>query len=167
MRLYTDFDLFQQPFEGQEATVVMLLPFEPNRPENGNAHPFDSCYDEWIQTAAKAFELTSIEQADAGVFPVQWITREHPRHSEFKRALDDFTLRCERAGIPVLLFFQHDFDEEIDVRNTLVFRTSLYRSRRKAYEHAVPYWSEDILRIYANGRLVEREKGEKPVVGFC
>src|SRR5262249_13879124 len=60
-----------------------------------------------------------------------------------------------------------DSDEQVGLEGAVVFRTSIYRSRRRPGEFAQPAWSEDFVERYAGGALPVRKKAAKPTVGFC
>jgi hypothetical protein len=110
-------------------------------------------------------ELVPLEEADAAVLVAPWeLVREDAAARE--RALA-FIARAGAAGRKTIVFFNDDDDQPLDLDGAIVFRTSLYRSRRRPYEFALPAWSEDFLERYLEGTLSLREKSPRPVVGFC
>ena len=86
--------------------------------------------------------------------------------SDIPRAMA-FAKKAELHDKQVINFFWSDLDEVVPVHNSVLFRTSLYSSRRRKNEHAMPSWGEDLVERYRNGILPIREKGDRPVVGFC
>src|SRR5262249_27047502 len=60
-----------------------------------------------------------------------------------------------------------DSDQPVELPGATVFRTTLYRSRRRSFEFAQPAWSEDFVERYAHGELPVRTKPAEPTVGFC
>ncbi len=144
--------------------VEMLSPFFGKNPEDSEG-PESGCYDRYIDTGRAFFELTSLEEADLAVLPVPW---EHVREG---RVPMNFALRfaeeARTAAKPLAVFFLHDSTEAIPVDDALVFRTSLYRTRRSPREFAMPAWSEDFVQKYMGGRVVIRQKKHRPTVGFC
>lgn len=64
----------------------------------------------------------------------------------------------------ILVFAYGDSTEQIDISNTIVIRTSQYRSQKRKNEIIMPGYNEDLL---AGNMLQLRKKADKPVVGFC
>lgn len=164
--LYTNKELeIDSETLGEESAVVMLFPFWPSSCHN-RGHVFDDRYDEWVARGREYFSLTSAEAADYAVFPTQWVSVQNRHHSSFQEKLQSFVQQS--CGRPILMFFQHDSEEEIDfTAGGRVFRTSFYRATRKPNEHAIPYFVPDILQKYCGGNFRLREKRGRPVIGFC
>lgn len=144
--------------------IAMLYPFwgknleDPREPSTGR-------FDLYTQTGSRFFKMTSLEQADIAVFPGAW---EHVvGNAEALKKAEQFIENARKAGKPTVIFFFSDSDEEIPYENTVIFRTSLYRSRRKSNEFAMPAWCEDFVTKYLNGQLPIRSKNDKAIVGFC
>lgn len=69
------------------------------------------------------------------------------------------------AGKKILLFAHTDSSASVDLPNVVVFRTSLYRYRRRPNEIPLPAYAEDLL---GDLPLQVRDKhAGPPVVGFC
>jgi len=154
-------------------SVTMLFPFwkEAREPHN---YPWDRCCERYAEIGHSLFEMTSLEEADLAVMPIPWVAIRGSSWAakENKVALDlaiQFADKVEKAGKQVVVDFSSDAsDEEIPIKNALIFRQSLYRSRMKrARDFAFPAWIEDIVESYLDGQLPIRQKCEKPVVGFC
>lgn len=64
----------------------------------------------------------------------------------------------------ILIFFPGDSDEEILIPNSIIFRNSQYGYKKQDNEIIMPGYAVDLGRKYG---LLERKKGEVPVVGFC
>ena len=67
-------------------------------------------------------------EADIAVLPVPWelVMNSQP-------ALDlahEFARKVKSAGKKAVIFFWSDSDEAVPIENAVVFRTSLYRSKR-------------------------------------
>jgi len=144
--------------------IAMLYPFwgknseDPRDPNNGR-------YDRYVDTGSRFLEMTTLENADIAVFPGAW-----------EQVLDDtaavglaeqFLELARQARKPTVIFFWSDSDENIPYPDTVVFRTSFYRSRRRGNEFAMPAWSEDFVAKYLSGQLPVRSKSPRAVVGFC
>lgn len=64
----------------------------------------------------------------------------------------------------LLIFWHGDSDAPVDIPNSIVFRTSQYRSLQRANEIMMPAYAEDLLE---STEIIPRHKGAIPVVGFC
>ena len=138
----------------------ILYPFWGETPED----PRDPCtgrYARFLATAHGYLALTPLEDADILVMPNNWVAGGENRAG---RRLAEI---AEESSKPLLIFFRGDHDDPVDVPNSVVFRTSLYRSTRGPREFALPSWSEDFLERYADGKPALRPKGAKPRIGFC
>ena len=139
--------------------MIMLFPFW------GKGHPGNGRFERYIDTGRSFLEMTSLLEADIAVLPVPWelVMNSQP-------ALDlahEFARKVKSAGKKVVIFFWSDSDEAVPIENAVVFRTSLYRSKRRPNEYAMPAWGEDIVGKYLGGQLPVREKSARPVAGFC
>jgi hypothetical protein len=144
--------------------VVMLYPFWGKNPEDPRA-PESGRFDRYTALGGSFFEMHSLAEADVTVMPAPW---ERVVYNRTARDLAErFGEKAEQAGKQTVVFFCSDADEEVPIDNSIIFRTSFYRSRRKPNEFALPGWSEDLLERYLGGGLPERPKRLKPVVGFC
>ena len=144
--------------------IVMLYPFWGKNPEDPR-DPNSGRFDRYTRIGRSFFHMVPLEEADIAVFPGAW---EHVVGNPEALALAErFIERAGAAGKPTVLFFWSDSDEKVPYPDTIVFRTSLYRSRREPTEFAMPAWSEDFVEKWLGGSLPVRPKGKKPVVGFC
>jgi hypothetical protein len=139
--------------------VMMLFPFW------GEGHPQNGRFERYSEIGRSFFEMTSLEEADIAVMPVAWelVTNNDP-------AMDlahEFAEKVKASGKRTIIFFWSDSDEEVPIDGTVVFRTSMYRSKRRTNEYAMPAWGDDFVAKYREGRVLVREKGETPIVGFC
>ncbi len=115
---------------------------------------------EYYRSAHQHFRLTSIEEADAVVYPAEWVTGE-PNPLALKLAE-----LARRHGKPVLIMCISDADEPIEVPGTIVFRTSLRASRRLPNEFAMPCWSVDFRVTYGQAKPNILPKPARPTVGY-
>lgn len=144
--------------------VVMLYPFWGKNEEDPR-DPSAGRFDRYMEMGKHFFHLSSLEEADLVVFPSDW--GNVIKYADFLKKAEEFIERANQFGKPVVIFFWSDSDQSIEYKNTFVFRTSLYRSRRRSWEFAQPAWSEDIITKYFSGKLPLRRKSKKPVIGFC
>jgi hypothetical protein len=131
---------------------------DPGDPSSGR-------YDRYVEVGSRLFEMTTLEKADVAVFPGAW-EQVLDDTAAVKRA-EQFLELARRARKPTVIFFWSDSDQEVPYDDTLVFRTSCYRSRQRRNEFAMPAWSEDFVTKYLGGQLPLRARSKKPVVGFC
>src|SRR2546428_763993 len=160
LKIFTD----RAYLHGGRKHVAMLYPFWGKNPEDPG-DPSSGRYDRYVEVGSRLFEVTTLEKAEVAVFPGAW-EQVLGDTAAVKRA-EQFLELARRARKPTVIFFWSDSDEAIRYRNTVVFRTSLYRSRRRRNEFAMPAWSEDFVTRYLGGQLPLRSKGERAVVGFC
>jgi hypothetical protein len=159
LRLYSDRSYVP---EGTPHAVA-LYPFWGKNPEDP-ADPNAGRFDGYAAQGASFLSLTSLEDADAAVFPRDWSSLSG---ADETAAGEEFIARAHDAGKPTVVFFGSDSDERLPYQGAVVFQTSLYRSRRRPNEFALPAWSEDFLERYLDRELPLRQKGPKPIVGFC
>ena len=144
--------------------IAMLYPFWGKNPEDPR-DPTSGRYDRYVEVGSRLFEMTTLEKADVAVFPGAW-EQVLGDTAAVKRA-EQFLVLARRARKPTVIFFWSDSDKEIPYDDTVVFRTSCYRSRQRRNEFAMPAWSEDFVLRYLGGQLPVRSKGSRAVVGFC
>jgi hypothetical protein len=144
--------------------TVMLYPFWGKPPEDP-ADPNTGRFDRYASVGARFFRLVELNAAELAVFPTDWT---HLINSAADLpAAAEFAAEAREAGTPTIAFFANDSDEPVGLPGATVFRTTLYRSRRRASEFAQPAWSEDFVGRYAQGELPVRSKQHEPTVGFC
>ncbi len=113
-------------------------------------------FDEWLKLGNQYFELVdSLEACDIVVLPYEW-------RQGYKAAFD-LAQQAEKYHKPFVLFFNHDSTEEIPIPNAIIFRTSLYKSKRRKNEFGLPAWSSDLGKKYL---LKTKEKNDVPVIGY-
>ena len=73
---------------------------------------------------------------------------------------------AQAYGKPILVDASGDVAGRVDVPNARILRINQYRFNLPGDEITVPVPCEDLLESYYGGRLVLREKGDVPIVGF-
>ncbi len=144
--------------------IVMLYPFWGKNPEDPN-DPNSGRFDDYTEAGRSLFSMTSLDDADIAVLPAPWESLL-PDEGSMELALQ-FLDQARSCKKPVVIFFCSDSDAAIPLEGITVFRTSLYGSTRGPNEFAMPAWSEDFIKRYANSEFPLRHKAGKPVVGFC
>ena len=135
--------------------VPMLSPFWGKAPETPN-DPFKGWIDRYSERGARFFQMTGLLDADLAILPVAW--SHVSETSEGRMQANRFAATARSAGKQTVVFFNSDSTEDVSLEDSLVFRTSLYRSRRKPTEFALPAWSEDFVAQNLHGKLVLRKK---------
>ncbi|MDX2078482.1 MAG: exostosin family protein [bacterium] len=156
LRIYSD----KSYIPPQTAHVNMLCPFWGINPEA--LEPYPNAYSNYVSEGEKIFELVNnIEEADCIIAPVAW-----EKNIQGQLLTSQFA-ELASPNKPIVIFFHHDSDEPIPVPNSVIFRTSFYKSQQKPTEYALPTWNEDPLKVHNQDQLVIREKQSTPVLGFC
>ncbi len=105
-----------------------------------------------------------IEDADFCVLPYSW--NYYYDNNKIKEALS-FINNCKEAGKEVVTVNLGDFGVKVPVEDVIVIRQSGYQSKRLLKQFGMSVFFTDPLNVFFNDNLKLREKGEKPVVGFC
>ena len=99
------------------------------------------CYEE---IGRSFLEMVPLEEADLAIMPINWLNirgntwRTIGRNKVAKELAIKFAEKAEKAGKKVVVFFAGDgSDEKIPIKNAIVFRESLYRSRKKLSDFAI------------------------------
>ncbi len=153
LAIYTGRDFF--PFE-LPPPVPMLIPW---RQTHGHSPAVPSIFDDYRRVAHTIFSDVPLADAAVGVLPFSWKYTLH--HPDLRRRAVEFARALDGAGKRVIIFFDSDSVERVDVPNAIVFRTSCYRSQRGPAEFGMPGWGQ-----CAEHPLGVRHK-DTPVVGFC
>lgn len=144
--------------------VEMLYPFWGKAPEDSR-DPTSGRYDRYLKVGTDFFSMTSLPEAEIVVFPAKW-----EQAVGNQEAMELAWQLAEIAGKnrkPLVMFFWSDSAESVPIEDSVVLRTSLYRSSKKPNEFAMPAWSEDFVEKYLEGRISVRPKRTNPTVGFC
>lgn len=148
---------------GDERYVVLLYPFWGLISETQGSKDVGR-FDDYSRAGLDYFAMTSsIADANAVVLPFEW----RPDSSRHIKLALELANDARNQGIPLIVFFNNDSDEDIPIENSVIFRTSFYRSSRKPNEFAFPAWSVDFLHRYMGGTLQVRKRVTVPVVGYC
>lgn len=86
--------------------------------------------------------------------------------SVVRQSVDELIEIARKHNKKLLIFQFSDSDEEIPVENAVLFRTSLYQSRKKSSEFAFPSATSDLVKEFRDNVLEIRKKKPKPSVGF-
>jgi len=162
LKIWSDQSFLPSDFNHAE----ILIPFWGKNHEDCSS-PHASIFDQYMQLGHEFFEMTGIEQADLAIMPGKW--EQVILNSKAHALALEFAKQADQSGKQVVIFFWSDYGDALKIANAnaIIFRTSLYRSKKKDSEFAMPAWSEDFVMTYLDGKLPVRPKGKKPKVGFC
>jgi hypothetical protein len=115
--------------------------------------PHKNRFDVWANNGKSIFSfVNSMEEADIVVYP-----QDPTLDSRGFQKFQDIT-----GNKMLFAFFNSDSEEHITMRsNSILFRTSILRSKKETCEFGLPAWSEDW------GFLGHRSLNTNPVIGFC
>jgi hypothetical protein len=153
LTIYTGRDFFPRDLP---PAVPMLLPW---RPEEDRPAIVPGIYHEYVRVASTIFSEAPLPNATVGVLPFSWKYTLH--HPQLRRLATEFARTLADAGKRLVIFFDSDSVDAVDIANAIVFRTSGYRSKARSTELGMPGWGQCVERP-----LSAREK-RAPVVGFC
>jgi hypothetical protein len=160
LKLYTD----KAFLPANRSGAAILYPFW-GVPALDAQHPEHGRFDAYARVGGQFLQLTCLEDAALGVFPIEW---EQPARDPLNtRLAREFVARAAGASKPCVIFCYGDFDEPLAFPDAIVYRTTLYRTRRQVNERAMPAWCVDLLQAESGGELTLRPKRTKPVVSFC
>lgn len=148
---------------GQDRYVILLYPFWGLIPEP-QGDKDTGRFDDYYNLGQKFFLMaSSLSEADVAILPFEWRSKSNI-HAKLAYKL---AKEVDNFGKRLIIFFNNDSDENIPIKNSIIFRTSFYRSKRKSNEFAIPGWSVDFLPRYLDNKLQIREKRSSPIVGYC
>ena len=156
LRIYSDRD----GLAPGQSHVVMLYPFWGKNPETPGA-PDTGRFDHYASAGRDLLDLVPLAEADAAVLPGDW-----PAGGGCPEAFR-FCEKANRAGKPVIVFFNNDSAEKIPLDNMLLFRTSAYGCARRQGEFGLPAWCEDFVKLRRGGQVPLRSWQPRPTVGYC
>jgi hypothetical protein len=152
LTIYTGRDFFPSNLP---PAVPMLLPWRQD--ERSTAVP--GIFDDYVRVAHTIFAEAPLAVAAAGVLPFSWKYTLH--HPHLRESATEFASRLAAAGKSLIVFFDSDSVDPVDIPNAIVFRTSGYRSRARRTEFGMPGWGQCVEQPFS-----PREK-KTPVIGFC
>lgn len=148
------------------------------------ALPWQQRYFEYWRSSRNYLALSSLEDCQLVILPYDWswVRGHHWRYrsnSQASAEIDKLSRTLYQKALsyqkPVVLFFAGDRSHEaIPFPKAIVFRQSIYQSRRSHREFAFPAFSEDITQQIRHlkqcpdsAQLAIRPKNSIPTVGFC
>lgn len=100
-------------------------------------------------------EYTDVKDCDFIYYPHKIF-----RHSK----IDNLISLSEKYNKKILLFYNDDDDTIFNFKNSIIFRTSIYKSNKPKNYFSVPAFCNDLKQ---ESKFFYREKNEIPTIGFC
>lgn len=149
---------------GSANYFMTLYPLWGRIKEN-DGDPDKGRFDYYCNNAADIFEFVdSIQKCNIAILPAEW---HFYKTDNDKLLAYKFSELCKKNNKKLIIFFNNDSSEDIPIDNSIILRTSFYRSTRKQNEFSIPGWSIDYNGKYCNGILPLRGKNILPSVGYC
>jgi hypothetical protein len=114
--------------------------------------------------ASNVFVPAELGAADIAVFPQDW--KHTIQDADGLERATSFIEAARAAGTRPVFFWASDSDAAFPFADAFVFRPSLFRSRRREHEFALPGFHEDLLR-HTGGALRLRPWQSRPTLGFA
>jgi hypothetical protein len=125
----------------------------------------DMRFERYVETGHHYFEMVhSPESSDFIVLPADW---KHYVQSDQVFLAKRFAESMAHTDKKIIVLVREDIDDPIPLANSLVFRSSLYASRRRQNEHALVAYTGDFVNTLLGGKLPIRNKQRRPTVSFC
>ena len=106
------------------------------------------------------FELTNnVKSADYLLIPHNFNLIKNR-----KDYLSQYIFWSKKYNKKIIIFSYGDSDNSIDIPNSIIFRTSQYRYKKRSNEIMMPAYVED---LSEHRKIQFRNKNAKPVIGFC
>jgi hypothetical protein len=139
----------------------MLYPFwgdialAENDPDHGR-------FDEYIANGKEVFEwVDTINASDYVVLPF-----EYAFDKDRISLAENIALEAKKYHKKLIVFFNSDDTRDITIDNTIVFRTSFFKSQQRANEFAFPGWSIDFMKKMKPTSLL-LPKANTPKISYC
>lgn len=146
---------------GGKGWVTLLEPFWGRIAEDSGFVDKDR-FLKYCESGKDFFEQAkTVDEADFLLFPAAFELLDN------EEGVREMASLAKSRGKRLVLFFNSDSTESIDIDNVILFRTSFYKSSQKENEYSLPGWSQDYIENYFEGKLQLREKSRQPVIGYC
>jgi len=145
--------------------VDLLVPFVGiKNPEFSEGRILANTFSAYNKNAADYFDFTSIEECDVALLPIRYKILD----TQFKKDIQPFLDSTIASGKKVLLFLETFVEEyDINIENAIIFTRAISKSTQQSNAYSFPLFFEDYITFYRDGNLSLRNKGAKPLVGFC
>ncbi|MFA6922795.1 MAG: exostosin family protein [Bacteroidales bacterium] len=153
IKLFTDFNIAKNNIENLSFILTSIL-FNDNKNNPCSQSNF-------------GFELVhEPDNADFFILPINWEWLKALNLLEKSKFLINL---ANEKNKKIIVFYYDDDDKDIGLENSIVFRTSLNKSKQRtanSINFAMPSWREDIKVINFKDNYFLSKKEEKPKIGF-
>lgn len=109
---------------------------------------------QWKESIGKLVSFTSKEDCDVFLFP-----------EKLNEKINEYIIESKKYNKKIIAFFNDDYDKPSCLdNNVILYRTSLFKSKQKNNEYAMPAWSQDFTDVIP---FKPRVKKDIPTVSFC
>lgn len=136
----------------------MLYPFWGDIPLP-DSDPDKGRFDDYIREGTKIFEMVnSIKDCHVAILPFEYDAAK-------QQLVNEISDEANKEGKKLVIFFNSDSVEEIKAKNSIILRTSFFRSQQKNNEFAYPGWSVDFKQYISE--INPLHKQPQPEVSYC
>lgn len=140
----------------------MLAPFL-GFTETPDDDPDNGRFNDYLENSKGLFELVDNPgDCEIAVYP-----HEFNGTVENLSQIREIAHTLKQLNKKLLLFYNADDDTRLEIENTFVFRTSLYKSRQNAFEFALPGWSVDFKKYFPGETISILQPETMPTVSYC
>lgn len=137
-------------------------------PELGNylkvsGDPDSNRFDEFCALAHNYFSFVS-NPAEADFFLLPF---GFSFETIFQEPMNLLLEKARKFKKKTIVFYNSDDDTKIEIPDTILFRTSYYRSKQNSFTHALPGWSVDFLNYFTNKIFSTIPYSKSPSVSYC
>ncbi|MDP3902168.1 MAG: exostosin family protein [bacterium] len=95
------------------------------------------------------------------------IPHNFPHVRDNKKYLDNFTCLSQKYNKKIIVFIYGDSFEKVNLPNSIIFRTSCYKSDKRENEIIMPAFVEDLTEEFVFKTREKTMTDGKPIIGFC
>lgn len=158
LKIYTDCSLLPE----SNTHTYMLFPKLGNYLKNP-LDPDSKRFDEFCLEAEHYYVFVeNPEEADYFLLPFGF-----SYDADCQKIMHEFLEKAKKYNKKTLLFYNSDDDNDIEIENTILFRTSYYKSKQNASIQALPGWSLDFINYFENKTFYTIPYQISPSVSYC
>lgn len=141
--------------------VFMLWPLLGMKEEQTDGPDFGR-FEKLLAEGKNIFSLTTKEKCDVFV-----LSFEYDPDKRYAQIIRDFAEEALEYKKPLIVFYNSDFSDVIDLPNAVIFRTSCLRSEKQENEFGYPGWSVDFQEKFGGGKFMPLPKTAKAEICYC
>lgn len=102
-------------------------------------------------------------EADAVLMPYAYATSVR----SFPELIEICTAEAAKLNLPLVVDGSGDIDWPIGGKNIFVLRHGGYRFSKKPYDISIPFYADDLLEAFCEGKFEPRQRSEVPSISFA